>query len=141
LLPAVLSTRSHTPDTLAEQAIWQNDVHLAFIRAIHLMNEAPPIEEIAKRIVAEFHPRRIVLFGSRARGDERADSDLDLLVVMSTDLPAAERIRAVDRLFRPRSWSMDVVVLTPDEAAASRTSRNSLVSIAEREGRVVYERP
>jgi predicted nucleotidyltransferase len=105
------------------------------------MNEAPPIEEIAKRIVAEFHPRRIVLFGSRARGDERADSDLDLLVEMSTDLPAAERIRAVDRLFRPRSWPMDVVVVTPDEAAASRASRNSIVAIAEREGRVVYERP
>jgi predicted nucleotidyltransferase len=105
------------------------------------MNEAPPIEEIAKRIVAEFDPQRIILFGSRARGDERADSDLDLLVEMATDLPAAERIRAVDRLFRPRSWPMDVVVLTPDEAAASRASRNSLVRIAEREGRVVYERP
>jgi predicted nucleotidyltransferase len=105
------------------------------------MNEAPTVEEIAKRIVAEFDPRRIILFGSRARGDERGDSDVDLLVEMATDLPAAERIRAVDRLFTPRTWPMDVVVLTPDEAAASRKSRNSLRRMAEREGRVLYERP
>jgi uncharacterized protein len=105
------------------------------------MNEAPPIEEITNQIVAAFAPRRIILFGSRARGDERTDSDVDLLIEMATDLPAAERIRAVDRLFRPRSWPLDVVILTPAEAAASRASRNSLVRIAEREGRVVYERP
>jgi uncharacterized protein (DUF433 family)/predicted nucleotidyltransferase len=104
------------------------------------MNDAPPIEEITDRIVAEFAPERVILFGSRARGDARADSDVDLFVEMATNLPPAERIRAVDRLFRPRSWPMDVVVLTPEEAAASRASRNSLVRVAEREGKVVYER-
>jgi len=97
-------------------------------------------EQIAERIVAAFHPTRIVLFGSRARGDARPDSDVDLLIEMPSDLPAAERVRAVDRLFTPRCWPMDVVVFTPDEAAAQRHSHNSLVGIAEREGKVLYER-
>jgi predicted nucleotidyltransferase len=104
------------------------------------MTDEPTVQQIADRIVAAFHPLRIILFGSRARGDARPDSDIDLLVEMESDLPAAERIRAVDRLFTPRVWPMDVVVFTPEEAARQRESRNSLIQTAEREGKVVYER-
>ena len=104
------------------------------------MTDQPSVEQIAERIVNAFDPHRIVLFGSRARGDARFDSDVDILVEMSSDLPPAERIRAVDRLFTPRTWPLDIVVFTPDEAASQRTSRNSLIGIAEREGRVLYER-
>jgi len=104
------------------------------------MTDQPTLEQIAGKIVAAFHPRRIVLFGSRARGDARADSDLDLLIEMDSDLAPAERIRAVDRLFTPRAWPMDVVVFTPEEAAQQRASRNSLVHTAELEGKVLYER-
>ena len=39
----------------------------------------PLIEEIIRKIVEAFQPRRIVMFGSRARGDTRPDSDLDLM--------------------------------------------------------------
>jgi predicted nucleotidyltransferase len=97
-------------------------------------------QQIADRIVEAFHPRRIILFGSHARGDARPDSDLDFLIEMESSLPPADRIRAVDRLFAPRRWPMDIVVFTPDEAARQRTSRNSLVTTAEREGKVLYER-
>ena len=98
-------------------------------------------EQIAERIVAAFNPLRIVLFGSHARGDCRPDSDVDLLIEMPSELSPAERIRAVDRLFMPRCWPMDVVVLTPEEVVGQRASRNSLVCTAEREGKVLYERP
>ena len=104
------------------------------------MNQQPPLEDIAQKIVATFHPKRIVLFGSQARGDAGPESDVDLLIEMESDLAPAERIRAVDRLFTPRVWPMDVVVFTPVEAAQQRASRNSLVQVAEREGRVLYER-
>jgi predicted nucleotidyltransferase len=40
------------------------------------------IPEITARIVRAFHPAKIILFGSHARGDARADSDIDLLVVL-----------------------------------------------------------
>lgn len=99
----------------------------------------PPLQEIARRIVDAFAPRRIVLFGSRARGTARPDSDVDLLVEMETPLPFYERIRSVLRLFGSRPWSMDVIVLTPAEAAEQRAQRNSVVTLAEHEGKVLYE--
>ena len=72
------------------------------------------LQEIVGKIVERFQPRRIILFGSRARGDHRRDSDLDLFVEMDTDAkpherrpsganarprPAAERILNVRRVF------------------------------------------
>lgn len=40
------------------------------------------IRAFARRIAAEFHPRRIILFGSYAYGTPTEDSDVDILVVM-----------------------------------------------------------
>ena len=101
----------------------------------------PPIEEIVRRIVATFQPRRIVMFGSRARGDTRPDSDLDLMVEMETQDPPAQRVRGIDALFGLRRWAMDLVVYTPAELESQRQYRNSLVRVIESEGRVLYEQP
>jgi len=101
----------------------------------------PPVQEIARRIVEAFHPRRIVMFGSRARGDTGPDSDLDLMVEMETSEPAAERARLIDALFGLRRWAMDLIVLTPQEVEEQRRQRNSLIRVIESEGRVLYEQP
>ena len=45
------------------------------------------LAEIIRRILAAGEPQKIVLFGSRARGDARADSDYDLLLVEPSELP------------------------------------------------------
>jgi len=99
----------------------------------------PPIDEIARRIVEAFRPRRIVMFGSRARGDTHPDSDLDLMVEMETDDTPAQRARAIDALFGLRRWAMDLVVYTPREVEQQRQYRNSLIRMIEAEGRVLYE--
>lgn len=96
------------------------------------------IGEITKRIVDRFHPKRVVLFGSYARGDARPDSDLDLMIEMETDLPPASRIRAIDALFMDRTWPMDLVVFTPQEVRANRNMRGTLLYSIEREGKVLY---
>ena len=101
----------------------------------------PPLEQITRTIVEALHPRRIVLFGSRARGEARPDSDVDLMIEMESDLRPLERMRRVYQLFGMRPWSMDVVVYTPEEIRQRRAYRNSLVSQIEREGRVLYEQP
>ncbi len=101
----------------------------------------PPIEEIVRKIAEAFQPRRIVMFGSRARGDTRPDSDLDLMVEMETDDPPAQRVWAIDGLFGLRRWAMDLVVYTPQEVKQQRQYRNSLIRVIESEGKVLYEQP
>jgi predicted nucleotidyltransferase len=101
----------------------------------------PPVKEIVRRIVEAFHPRRIIMFGSRARGTARPGSDLDLMVEMETRDPPAQRARAIDALFGLRRWAMDLVVYTPVEVKQQRQHRNSLVRVIESEGTVLYEQP
>ena len=40
------------------------------------------IKDVGRQIAREFHPQRVVLFGSHASGNADVDSDIDLLVVM-----------------------------------------------------------
>jgi predicted nucleotidyltransferase len=99
----------------------------------------PPIDNITRTIVEAFHPRRIIMFGSRARGEARADSDLDLMVEMETSQPPAERIRMIDALFGLRRWPMDIIVYTPQEIEHQRGYRNSLIHRIESEGKVLHD--
>ena len=55
------------------------------------MPAQPPIDAIVRAIVERLAPRRIVLFGSRARGDADDDSDIDLMVEL--DGPADRQVR------------------------------------------------
>lgn len=102
---------------------------------------APPLDDIVRTIVERFAPLRIVLFGSRARGDARPESDLDLLVIMESELSPTARASAVHEVFWPRRWSLDVLVHTPAEIARMRETFGSLIHTIDAEGRSLYERP
>jgi len=82
----------------------------------------PPVTEallagIIQRIVAQFQPYQVVLFGSYAYGTPDLESDLDLLVVMDSDEPMAQRIRRVTEVAKVRFLPMDIIVRTPTEMA------------------------
>ena len=98
------------------------------------------LKEITRRIVEQFDPERIILFGSRSTGSSRTDSDVDLLVIMDTNEPPLQRAVEVKRACRPRFVSMDLLVKTPEEVEA-RLKRGSffLRQILE-QGKVLYER-
>lgn len=105
------------------------------------MVDMPPLEEITRVIVERFNPRRIVLFGSHARGDHHPDSDLDLFVEMESDDPLPERMAKVSLALAPRLWSLDVIVYTPGEVSEIRQrGGGALLDEVDREGRVLYER-
>ena len=103
------------------------------------------LERMVQVIVDEVDPEQVILFGSRARGDARTDSDVDLVVVEST--PFGEgRSRGVEetRLWRALASfhiSKDILVFSRDEVDYWRDSLNHVLARALREGRVLYERP
>ncbi len=98
------------------------------------------INRLAERIVEKFHPRKILLFGSYATGSATEDSDIDLLVVVETTLPARSRYVAVRRLLADIDASFDIIVKTPDEYERSRRVVNDIVYFADKYGKVLYER-
>lgn len=98
------------------------------------------LQEAVRRILAVGAPDKIVLFGSRARGDTRVDSDLDLLIIEASDLPRYKRssryLRALVGLFPAK----DVVVWTPEEVEVWSEVPHAFITTALREGKTLCGR-
>jgi predicted nucleotidyltransferase len=97
------------------------------------------LREVVRRIRAAAEPQQVILFGSRARGEGHTDSDLDLLIVMDTDLPRHKRPLPFYGALAGLGLAKDIVVYTPAEVEDWKTASCSLVATALREGRVLYE--
>jgi uncharacterized protein len=99
----------------------------------------PVISEATRRLVAEFAPEQIWLFGSYAWGEPTEDSDLDLLVIVSQSSDdsirrAQNAHRALSKLALPK----DVVVKTRDEVERVKDLAPTLTHKILSEGRLVY---
>lgn len=99
------------------------------------------IDGAVRRIVEAFHPKRVVVFGSVARGEAGPDSDLDLFIEMESSLPPVERGVRVRELLADARWPMDIAVYTPEEVRDARTRFGNLMTLIDAEGVVLYERP
>ena len=97
------------------------------------------IDDIVKRIVEQFHPVKIILFGSRARGVAAPDSDVDLLVVMEVVSSKRRQAVQIDLALADRTFPLDLIVVTPEEFEKYRDVVGHVVYPAVREGKVVYD--
>ena len=101
--------------------------------------DAELLTEIVRRFLAAGSPQKIVLFGSHARGDARAGSDLDLLVIEDSREPRSRRAAryyvALDGLF-PET---DIVVWSPIEVTEWSAVPDHFITTALREGRTLHE--
>jgi predicted nucleotidyltransferase len=95
--------------------------------------------EIVRRIRATATPEKIILFGSYARGEEKTDSDLDIFIIMESDLPRYKRAIPFYQALSGLGLAKDIVVYTPAEVAEWQTASCSLVATVLREGKVLYE--
>ncbi len=98
------------------------------------------LQEITKRVVENFNPDKIILFGSYAAGTSHAESDIDLLVIMQSEGSSIQRAANVKKVCRPRFVPMDVLVKTPEEVARQLQQGNLFLQQILAEGRVLYER-
>ena len=96
-------------------------------------------------IVEIADPEQVILFGSRARGESRLGSDVDLLIVESDPFDEKRsRRKEMARLWRALAsfpFPKDILVYSRDELVYWRSSLNNVVARALREGKVLYERP
>ncbi len=101
----------------------------------------PVIAEATRRLVEEFQPEQVWLFGSYAWGEPTEDSDLDLFVVVP-DSPDNSLRRAQDahRALSGLDLPKDVIVRTRAEVDRVKTLRPTLTCKILNEGKLLYGR-
>jgi uncharacterized protein len=98
------------------------------------------IQMMVWRIVRQFRPDRVILFGSHARGEGGPDSDVDLLVVMPVEGLKREKQLEIRKALRGIRVPVDVVVSTPQEFGWRQEVVGTIEYPAVKEGRVLYAR-
>ena len=97
------------------------------------------IAEMVRRIVERFHPERIILFGSHARGTAGPHSDVDLLVVMEPQGSKRRRAVEIHGLLAGMGVPKDVIVVTPEEFEAYRDAPGTVIRTAWQEGKILHD--
>jgi predicted nucleotidyltransferase len=98
------------------------------------------IDTVVQKIVQEFNPEKVILFGSYAYGKPTVDSDVDLLIIAeSTERPAQRATRAY-RVVHGKTFPMDIIVRTPHELAQRLAIGDSFIKEIIERGRVLYAR-
>jgi predicted nucleotidyltransferase len=97
------------------------------------------LNEVKQRLVNGFHPDKIILFGSQARGTADDRSDVDLLVICPVVGDRRALTLAMDRALWGLRLARDIVVLTPEEYEQDRRIPGTIARPASFEGKVLYE--
>jgi len=119
-----------------------NDPGNSESRALSKRNSNEPLTDPALgklvRLLQPYDPERIILFGSRARGEADAYSDYDLIVIKCTDKPFLQRLRDMVPYVIEFDHPAEILVYTPEEF--DRMRQVGLGWIVEQEGVLLYER-
>ena len=98
------------------------------------------IREMTRRIIAQFNPIKIVLFGSHARGTAVADSDIDLLVIKKIEGSKRKERVAIGIALHDIHVPKDIIVVSPEEVEKFGNTVGTVLYPALREGKVLYKK-
>lgn len=84
-------------------------------------------------------PEKIILFGSFAYGKPTPDSDVDLLIIMNSDLRPHARVVQISEILNPRPFPVDIVVRTPAEVEERLRVGDCFFQEIVSKGKVLYE--
>jgi len=93
---------------------------------------------MVRRIVRQFHPQRVILFGSHARGEAGPDSDVDLLVIMPVEGSRREKAIEIGVALHDIRVPKDIIVTTPEDFEWRKETVGTIERPAAREGKVLY---
>ncbi|MBI5563226.1 MAG: nucleotidyltransferase domain-containing protein [Deltaproteobacteria bacterium] len=98
------------------------------------------IYEAAKQLAEKFHPEKIILFGSQARGTAYDRSDVDLLIITAIKGSRRRMMVEMDRAIQGVDAAFDIVILTADEFEEERRIPGTIGRYVSQEGKTLYER-
>ena len=100
-----------------------------------------PLDRALEIIVKSVEPEKIILFGSRATGESKPDSDYDLFVIKKE---AEHRRKLAQQIYRSLygiGIAVDIIVETPDRFEALKNNPFLIYKEIEKRGKVLYEKP
>lgn len=97
------------------------------------------INHVTKVIVDNYHPEKIILFGSYAKGTQTEHSDLDIAVIKDSHLPQHHRTREIRKYLRGLCIPMDIIVYTKSEIEEWKDVKQAFITHIIQTGKVVYE--
>jgi predicted nucleotidyltransferase len=103
------------------------------------MVDEQTIQNLCDRIVREFQPERIILFGSYASGKPTRDSDVDLLVILPFEGKTFAKSLEILNRADPR-FPIDLLARRPDDVERRYREGDPLIRDALDHGKVLYER-
>lgn len=97
-------------------------------------------QQVTKTLTQKYHPQKIILFGSSARGEATKNSDIDLLIIKPSDKKKAYRIKEVFEALRgtKRQYPLDPLVYTQEELDHRVTLGDYFIQRILAEGKVLY---
>jgi predicted nucleotidyltransferase len=96
------------------------------------------LDEILQKIIDAYKPEKVILFGSSARGNCDAKSDIDLVVVAKSEERFIQRlVKSAKILPYP---GLDILIYTPQEIENMLEVENPFIKRVFKEGKVIYEK-
>lgn len=97
------------------------------------------LEQIIHAIRQVLEPDKIILYGSRARGDAREDSDYDILVIAKTFINELKTEQNIYQKLYKLNASVDIIVKTPETVEKCKKRFVSVTKETLNEGITIYE--
>jgi predicted nucleotidyltransferase len=98
------------------------------------------IEDFSGEVVRNFHPERIILFGSYTYGMPTEDSDVDLLIIMPFKGKPIQKASEILRKLKPRI-PVELLVRTPVQVKQRLAMNDHFLREIVEKGKVLYESP
>lgn len=92
---------------------------------------------VTKRIVDNYNPEKIILFGSYAWGKPNKDSDMDIFIVKKTK-DSYKTARQIDGEIFPRPFPMDIIVYNPKKIAERLKLGDFFIRNILTKGKILY---
>lgn len=105
---------------------------------MRLMVDIANIRELTERIVQKYHPQQVILFGSHAYGVPTADSDVDLLVILSCEDKNSRKAVEILNAVNPQ-FPVDLLVRSPEQVRQRLAWDDFFLQEIMRKGKVLYE--
>lgn len=102
------------------------------------MRNQREIKKIVKKIVKNYKPEKIILFGSFAYGKVKPSSDIDLFIIKKSNLPRRFRTTRVEKLLGKTSLPVDVLVYTPVEVKKREALDDFFIRNIFKKGEILY---